>query len=459
MKWGADMKTMLILLPDIRELIQAERNEELIDILDDLHPADIAEIISELPEDEKIKLFKLVRREKAIEVFDELDENDQILILENLPVEDRSFLLNEMSPDERADLFEELSVDKTQEYGALMTEEARREVEILTSYPSETAGGLMTTEFASVMESMSVGEAIEFLRMTAPDKETIYSIYVTSEKGVLVGVVQLKDLILSDPKKRISDIMDEKVISVEVNADQEEVASIMKKYNLTVIPVVDEYRKLLGIITIDDIIDVIHEEASEDIAKMVGTQLEDIETLLSPMKSARLRMPWLILTYIGEIFVSFIVKHFEPTLQQVIALASYMPLIAAMGGNVGTQASTICVRGLATGSIKMGDLKRVMVKETLAGSIMGFVYGLVLALITLLVYGLKYSFVLPMSAFVGCLASMTFSSVMGTIEPFVLIKLKRDPATAVGPLVTTGTDILSSATYLTFATLLLKLLS
>jgi len=453
------MKMMLILIPDIRELIQAGREEELIDILEDLHPVDIAEIISELPGEEKISLFKLVRKDKAIEVFDELDEEDQIFILEHLPAEDKAYLLNEMSPDERADLFEELTAEKSQEYEALMTEEARREVEILTSYPSETAGGLMTTEFASVVESMSVSEAIDFLRMTAPDKETIYSIYVTSEKGVLVGVVQLKDLILSDPRKKISDIMDEKVISVDVDTDQEEVAKIMKKYNLTVIPVVDRYRKLLGIITVDDIIDVIHEEASEDIAKMVGTQLEDIETLLSPLKSAKLRMPWLILTYIGEILVSFIVKHFEPTLQQVIALASYMPLIAAMGGNVGTQASTICVRGLATGSIKMDDLKRVLVKETLAGSIMGFTYGIILAMITLLVYGLKYSFILPVTALVGCLASMTFSSIMGTIEPFVLIKLKRDPATAVGPLVSTGTDILSSATYLSVATLLLKLLN
>lgn len=452
------MKTMLILLPDIRELIHAERDEDLIDILDDLHPVDIAEIISELPTDEKIKLFKLIRREKAIEVFDELDEGEQILILEHLSNQDRAFLLNEMSPDERADLFGELSTDKSHEYEALMTEEVRREVEILTSYPSETAGGLMTTEFASIVESMRVGEAIEFLRMTAPDKETIYSIYVTSEKGVLVGVVQLKDLILSNPNKRIGDIMDKKVISVEVDTDQEEVASIMKKYNLTVIPVVDKYRKLLGIITIDDIIDVIQEEASEDIAKMVGTQLEDIETLLSPIKSAKLRMPWLVLTYIGEIIVSFIVKYFEPTLQQIIALASYMPLIAAMGGNVGTQASTICVRGLATGSIRMNDLKRVLVKETLAGSIMGFIYGSILATITILVYGFKYSFVLPVTAFVGCFASMTFSSIMGTIEPFVLIKLRRDPATAVGPLVTTGTDILSSATYLAVATILLKLL-
>ncbi len=452
------MKMMLILVPDIRELIQAGRREELIDILEDLHPADIAEIISELYGDEKVSLFSLVRKDKAVEVFDELDENDQIFILEHLPPDDKAYFLNEMAPDERADLFEELTSEKSQEYESLMTEEARREVEILTSYSSETAGGLMTTEFASVVESMTVGEAIDFLRMTAPDKETIYSIYVTSEKGVLVGVVQLKDLILSDPRKKISDIMDEKVISVDVNTDQEEVASIMKKYNLTVIPVVDKYRKLLGIVTIDDIIDVIHEEASEDIAKMVGTHLEDIETLLSPLKSARLRMPWLILTYIGEVLVSFIVKHFEPTLQQVIALTSYMPLIAAMGGNVGTQASTICVRGLAMGTIKMNDLGKVVVKETLAGSIMGLTYGVVLALISLLVYGLKYSFVLPISALVGCLASMTFSSVMGSIEPFVLIKLKKDPATAVGPLVTTGTDILSTTTYLTVATLLLKIL-
>ncbi len=450
------MKTMLILIPDLRELIQAGRDEELIDILEDLHPVDIAEIISELPNDEKISLFKLIRKDKAIGVFDELDEENQILILEHLPVEDRAFLLNEMSPDERADLFEELTYEKTQEYESLMTEEARREVEILTSYPPETAGGLMTTEFASVVESMTVGEAIDFLRMTAPDKETIHSIYVTSEKGILVGVVQLEDLVLSDPRRRISDIMDEKVISVDVDTDQEEVANIMKKYNLTVIPVVDKYRKLLGIITIDDIIDVIHEEASEDIAKMVGTQLEDIETLLSPLKSARLRMPWLILTYFGEVIVSFIVKYFEPTLQQIIALASYMPLIAAMGGNVGTQASTICVRGLAMGSIKMNDIWKVLFKETLAGSIMGLAYGIILAGITLAVYGLKYSFHLPVTAFVGCFASMTFASFMGSIEPFVLVKLKRDPATAVGPLVTTGTDILSTLTYLTVATLLLK---
>ena len=453
------MKTMLILLPEIRELLQAEKNEDLIDVLEELHPADIAEIISELPKDEKIKLFKLISKDRAVDVFDELDESDQIAILEELPPGEKAFLLNEMSPDERADLFEKLTLEQSQEFQSLMTEEAKREVEILTAYPPETAGGLMTTEFASVVESMTVSEAIDFLRVTAPSKETIHSILVTSERGILVGIVELEDLILSDPKRRISEIMEEKVISVDATTDQEEVALIMKKYNLTIIPVVDKYKRLLGIVTIDDIIDVIQSEASEDIAKMVGTQLEDIETLLSPLKSAKLRTPWLIITYIGEIIVSFVVKHFEPTLAQIIALASYMPLIAAMGGNVGTQASTICVRGLATGSIKMSEFKKVIVKETAAGFIMGIFYGFVISLISILTYGFQHSFVLPVTVGVGCVASMTFASLMGSIEPFVLTKLKRDPATAVGPLVSTGTDLLSTATYLTVATILLKILS
>jgi magnesium transporter len=452
------MKTMLILIPEIRELIHNKQEDELIDVLSELHPADIAEIISELPEDEKVMLFKLVPSDKTLSVFNELDENDQIILLERLPREESSFLLNEMAPDERADLFEELTEDQSAEFESLMTEEARRDVELLRSYPSETAGGLMTTEFASVVESMTVEEAIEFLRMTAPDKETIDFIYVTSERGVLLGVVSLKDLILADPRRRISEIMNEHVISVDVNTDQEEVAALMSKYDLTVIPVVDKNRKIVGIITIDDIVDVIQDEASEDIAKMVGTQPEEVETVLSPLKSARLRMPWLILTYIGEVIVSFVVKHFETTLDQLIALASYMPLIAAMGGNVGTQASTICVRGLATGAIKLAHFKKFIAKETLTGMLMGVFYGVIIMMISIMLYGARYSIVLPISVGIGCISSMTFASMMGASGPFILTKIKKDPATAVGPLITTVTDLLSVITYLGVATMLLKIL-
>ena len=294
--------------------------------------------------------------------------------------------------------------------------------------------------------------------MTAPDKETIDFIYVTSERGVLLGVVSLKDLILADPKRRMSEIMDEHVISVDVDTDQEEVAGLMSKYDLTVVPVVDKNRKIVGIITIDDIIDVIQDEASEDIAKMVGTQPEEVETLLSPIKSARLRMPWLVLTYIGEVIVSFVVKHFETTLDQLIALASYMPLIAAMGGNVGTQASTICVRGLATGAIKLNHFKKFIVKETLTGMLMGVFYGIIIMMISIMLYGARYSAVLPISVGIGCVSSMTFASMMGASGPFILTRMKRDPATAVGPLITTVTDLLSVLTYLGVATVLLKML-
>ncbi len=447
------MKAMSILVPDIKEIIAAGNLDQLKEAISGLFAVDIAEIFDELTPEERIVVYRTLDEDLKIAVFDELDEDDQFALLQDVPRKDQSFLLNEMSPDERADLFEEIPDEEGERLLPLMTEEEQKETKLLAAYPPTTAGGRMTTEFASVQENWTAGKAIDYVRHTAPDKETIYSIYVISEKGTLIGFISLKDLILSSSDRLIKEIMDEKVISVRADLDQEEVIQIIRKYDLLAIPVTDEYGKLIGIVTIDDIMDVIREENTEDFYRLgaageyVGKYLET-----AAFTHGRQRIPWLITLLFTGFVSAFIIQSYAGVLQTAIMLTFFFPMLMGSAGNSGIQASTTIVRGLATGEVTLLDYFKILRKELFVGILVGGVLGIIASLIAIVLFK---NVLLALTIFFTLMIAITISKMIGGLLPVVTKKLGFDPALMSGPFITSIIDIVSLMIYLNIARMLL----
>lgn len=449
------MKAMSILIPDIKEIIAEGNLEELKVAVSGLFPVDVAEIFDGLEPEEQITVFHLLDEEQKIDVFDELDEDDQYALLQKLSKKDQAFLLNEMSPDERADLFEELPEEEGERLLPLMKEEEQKDTKLLTAYPPTTAGGRMTTEYASVQENWTAREAIDYVRRTAPDKETIYSIYVLSEKGTLIGFLSLKSLILAPSDRLIKDIMEEKVISVKADLDQEEVIQIIRKYDLLAVPVTDDYGKLIGIVTVDDIMDVIREENTEDFYRLgaVGEHVGDyLET--STFMHSRQRIPWLIVFLIAGIASASIIYAYRSTLEVAVMLVPLIPILMGSAGNSGIQASTTIVRGLATGEVSLKDYFRIFRKELFIGILMGGIIGILASLYAMFI---SQNIMLGITVFLTILASITVAKTIGGLLPVITKKLGFDPALMSGPFITSIVDIFSLIIYFNIARLLLHL--
>jgi magnesium transporter len=449
------MKAMSILIPDIKEIIAEGNLEQLKEAVSGLYPADIAEVFEGLEPEERKVVFSVLDEDQKIAVFDELDEDDQYALLQEQSKRDQAFLLNEMSPDERADLFEELPDEEEERLLPLMKEEEQKDTKLLTAYPPTTAGGRMTTEFASVQESWSAGDAIDYVRRTAPDKETIYSIYVVSEKGTLIGFLSLKKLILSPSDKQIIDIMDEKVISVKADLDQEEVIQIIRKYDLLAVPVTDDYGKLVGIVTVDDIMDVIREEHTEDIYRMaaagehVGEYLET-----SSFTHGRQRIPWLITFLVAGFASGFIISAYDDVLEMALYLAFFIPILMGSAGNSGIQSSTTIVRGLATGEVSLKDYFKIFRKELFIGILVGGAVGILASMIALIWFS---NIMLGVTLFLTILIAITASKTIGGLLPIITKKLGFDPALMSGPFITSIIDIISLIIYFNIARFLLRL--
>ena len=451
-----NIQTWALFLPEIKELILEKNFPELKKLLKGIHPVDIAEGWNRFTPQEKLLVFKLSEIRRAIEIFEELDFEEQTFILNNL--EDRSIseLLTDMASDEKAKLFKNLPDRIRKKMSALLKKEDIEVVRKIAEYPEHTAGRLMSTDFITITSQVTAKQALEKIQACARLHRivTIYAMYVIDDKNLLIGGVTLRRLISAPQDIKISEIMSPvRLIKIKSTADQEDVAKLFSKYDLTAAPVVDDENHLIGVITIDDVVDVINQEATEDMTKMAGTSPKEL-TKLSATSVAKLRLPWLVATCFGEILVSNVIKHYNPTLQSIIALASFSPLIAAMGNNVGTQSSTISVRALATGEIKDSEVWRVGFLELKVGVFMGLFYGLFAAIVSLIMYpelGLKFALVIVMAM----TAALTVASTAGGIEPFFFRKIGVDPATATGPLIATFTDIVGVTTYLGLATWLL----
>jgi len=453
------LEILALFLPEIKELLEKKDFVQLKDFLKKVPSLDLAEGFKSLTLTEKILVFKLLTMQKAVELFENLRFEEQSLLLNNLANEEVSQILNEMSADQRVKLFKDLPERVVKRLFGMMRKEEVEDVRHLLSYQEGTAGALMTTDFIELKKDLTARNAIlrlqEGRKAGYAQQQDIYSVYVTDDEHRLIGTLSLQELLLAAPDMPIRDLMSPvELIKIIHDMPREEVAKWFSKYDLLDVPVVDEPGRLLGVITIDDVVDVIQQEATEDFAKMAGTKAEDISAR-STFRIVRLRLPWLITTLIGELVVSVIIKHYEFTLSKIVALASFLPLIAAMGGNVGAQSATIVVRSLATGHLQRKDMAKTVFKEFRVGMVLGVCYGMVLAVMAFSLYGDRFGLFFPLVVGLGMCTSMIVASTAGAAEPFILSRFGVDPATATGPLITTTTDLISTSAYLILATSIL----
>ncbi|MBW2607965.1 MAG: magnesium transporter, partial [Deltaproteobacteria bacterium] len=318
-------------------------------------------------------------------------------------------------------------------------------------YDDDTAGGIMVPDFIALKEDTTAKEAIESLQKEHQDVEMPFYLYVVDEYGKLTGVSSLRQLVVVPPERALKDFMATDVFSVQTDMDQEEVAKIVARYDILAVPVVDETNILVGIVTVDDVIDIFRQEATEDILKMAGVGEEFVETK-SVLKSTRIRLPWLFASCIGGMIAFFIISHFEESLSRYAYLAAFIPVIMGMGGNIGTQSSTIVVRGLATGRINTRDIWTVVLKELTVGCILGLVYGFLIAAVAQIRYSTA---AFAISVGLAVISSMAVAALVGSLVPMAFAKINIDPAVATGPFVTTAIDVISVSFYFFIATALL----
>ncbi|MDU0995413.1 MAG: magnesium transporter [Staphylococcus lugdunensis] len=396
------------------------------------------------------KIFQLLSPQEVAGFFDqlEIDDEDYEQLFDTMNAQYASKVLEEMSYDNAVDILNELSKPKVASLLTLMNKDDANEIKALLHYEEDTAGGIMTTEYISLEAETPVKEALMLVKSQAPDAETIYVIFATNVEGQLVGVLSLRDLIVSENDAYIEDIMSERVISVNVADDQEHVAQKMRDYDFIALPVVDYQDHLLGIITIDDILDVMDEEASEDYSRLAG--VSDIDsTNDSIVKTAAKRLPWLIiLTFLGMITAT-ILGNFEDTLSKVALLAAFIPIISGMSGNSGTQSLAVSVRNISTGEIDEQSKFRVALREAGSGMLSGSVCAIILFLISVVVF--KQPF-LALIVAASLTIAMTVGTLVGSMIPLLMNKINIDPAVASGPFITTINDIVSMLIYFGLAT-------
>ncbi len=436
------------ILDNLRYLIKADQTNFTLPVIADLHPSDIAEIISHLNEEERRAIFSLLPSERASEVLVELGENVVEDVLEEMDSRQIAEMVNEMESDDAADIVSELPPEQAEEVLEHVEDESSEEIQELLLYPEDSAGGIMAKEFVSVTSGATVKIATEEIRRRHEEVENIYYCFVTDDFGTLLGSVSLRSLILANNKTLVHDIMDKDIVTITVEMDQEEVARIFKKYDLVVAPVINNRQKLLGRITIDDIVDVIDEEIEEDLARIAGTGEEEVLED-SVMQITRARLPWLVLSFIGQIIAAIIMKYFEGTIQQIIASTFFIPMVMAMGGSVGQQSSIIVVRGLATGEISFRDTRRRLQREFSVAVMNGIVLG---TLIFVIIYLWDRDYLFGILLAISLLFIIINASLFGAIIPILFKKLNVDPALATGPFVTTFNDVVGLLIYFTLLT-------
>jgi magnesium transporter len=448
------VKTLTLFIPEIREILASDREEALKDLLSGLHPVEIARGFEELTLEEQLRIFRVLEDEVAIPLFEELDFELQSQLLASLSMEKAIHVLDEMSPDERADLFKRLSPERVKRLFSLMKKEEVEDVVRLLKYREDTAGGIMTTDFVALPVEMEVDEAIGYIRNQVK-LENISYVYVVDDKGGLKGVVSLRRLITSRKGATLGEIMDPDPIKADVGMDQEEVAQMVATYDLLAIPVVED-GGLVGVVTVDDCIDILSEEATEDIQKMSGSGYVKDIWRKPAAKVARMRVPWIVICLFGEMISAFIVKLFSLTLERVIALAFFIPVIMAMGGNVGTQSSAMITRGFATGEVDFNKVGKILFKEIMIGFFMGLMSGVMVGILAPILHLGDY--MLGMVVGASTFIALTVATFVGALSPITLRRVGVDPAMASGPFVTTVVDITGLLIYFALATIFLRYL-
>ncbi len=440
---GAQMAVELTRI--VEELLAGRNYAGLKRALERRHPSEVATVLEELSCEAIGFVFRLLPKNLAVDVFDFMDVDGKQALLHSLSGDMVATLLNEMSPDDRTELFEELPAKVVKKYLSLLSEKERHVANMLLGYREDSAGRLVTTDFVDLKEDQTVDEALDHVRRTAPDKETIYHAYVISRDRRLVGELSLKELMIAPGERRIRDIMRRDVVSVSTDTDQEHVAGIFEGYDLIALPVVDREGRLIGIITHDDVLDVVREEATEDIHKMGGLAAPEEEYFKAGLlRNVKKRVGWLGALILLESFSSNILKVYSASLETVVALAFFIPMLIDTGGNTGTQSATLVIRGMATGEIRLREGLKVVLRESMIGLVLGLLLGaFAYARAYMTQRDPRIGLVVGLSLF----AVIVMSNLAGALLPLAARRLRLDPAVMAGPFITTIVDVVGLVVY------------
>jgi len=439
-----------ILRDTFARLLRRNAHTNLVKLIRKTHPADLAIVFRYFNDEEQAQVFSIMVEDgQAMEFLVELDDTLIANLLENESPERIATVIQESSANDQSYILGTLEDEQAQSVIELLKTEEQEEIEELMGYPEDSAGAMMTTNVFTLYQNTICKDALKSLQDQS-EAEMVFYLYITDEDDRLVGVASLRALATTPADTILKDIMVKRVHTVRPETDQEEVAQIVAQYNYLAVPVLDADDHLLGIVTVDDVVDVIREEATEDFLQMAGAGKDREILLKSSWENARARLPWLFASWIGGIFAASIIGTFEHMLESMIALAAFIPVIIGMGGNIGTQSSTIIVRGIATGRIEIGSELKVLLKEVRVGIILGALYGLLLGVFA------KFRFIdadpmlgVVVGLSIGC--SMLIAVAVGTFIPMFLRKVDIDPAIATGPFVTTSIDILGVLFYFVIA--------
>jgi magnesium transporter len=421
------------------------------EILHSLHPSDIADILDELTLPEAVVVFNCLDDESAAETLSELSPETQRYIFENAPRERIAKMLDILPMDDAAEIVAEVGEEEAARILPDLPVEDAREVRELLAYPERTAGRLMTGKFASVQPNTTIALALEYLRQNAPELETVNVLYIANGAGRLLGVCSIRELFIGGPNQPVRAVMTPEPITVGPETDQQEVARLISQYDLLALPVVDSTGRILGIVTVEDIIDVLVEEFEEDVAKLVGTDADEMDRR-SPAQVARLRLPWLLITMFIELLAGVVIHAFDKTLTQFILLASFMPIISAISGNTGLQSAAIIIRGLSTGHVQIAQWKRIVLRQLATTAILGGACSLLLGTIGA-IWDRHWAF--GLTVFLGMFLAVNIAGVVGTLVPLISKHFGYDPAITAGPFETAFQDVVGITIFLSLASLLL----
>lgn len=425
-------------------------------VLIPVQPVDIAEAIEGLPEAMQAIAFRLLSKDEAIEVYEYLDSSVQQSLLEKFKRQEVLDIVDQMSPDDRARLFDELPAKVVRRLVEQLSPRERQTTALLLGYEADTAGRIMTPECVSLKETLTVSETLERIRNLSNVPETIYYLYVTDAARRLTGIVSLRDLVTSQPQQLLSEIMTRDVVSVHTDTDQEEVARLIQRYDFLAVPVVDREDRLVGIVTIDDVMDILEQETTEDIYALGGGVQAGGDNYFQTnlLTVARKRVVWLLVLLLTNTVTGTIIRSQEALLQQVVTLAAFIPLLTGTGGNVGAQSSTVVIRGLNTDEIQDLGAAKVILREAMAGILLGVILG---SIATLWAYWLQGNFFVAVSVGISLVAIALLASVAGSALPFLFRSLGLDPALMSAPFITTAVDVLGVLIYFNMAKLILNL--
>lgn len=442
------------MLTDIDRLINDKKYAEIKRLLDEMNEYDISEIIEELPKNELVKVFRLLKKDIAADVFSYIDSDVQAIIISSLTDNEAVDIINEMSADDATDLIDEMPANVVSKLLGKVDNDTRKNINLLLKYPDNSAGSIMTVEYLDLKEEITVEEAISKIKKEHIDKETINTCFVTDKGRKLIGTVTLKDLVINKDETKLNEIMDTDFFSVGTLTDQEEVAQKIKDYDLISIPVVDSENKLVGIITIDDIIDIIEEETTEDIEKMAAIlPTEKPYMKLSVFELWKSRIPWLLLLMISAAFTGKIIQNYETALTSCVILTSFIPMLMDTGGNAGSQSSVTIIRGLSLDEIEYKDTLKVMWKELRVSLVVGIT--LASANFAKLIFIDKVSLDLAAVVCIALAVTVVIAKIVGCSLPILSKKLGFDPAVMANPFITTIVDAISLFVFFKTALLIL----